>query len=201
MDLEASILRFLRSSDEPCTVVDIAHALGVLEPGDTVPDRLRNALTHLVRFQRVKRVHNGDGVLRYSALAPTSTTTVVPPLAADSKSRQAGRPHRYQTGVSDRVLAAMVPGEEPVRRTEIEARISPPLTTTQVVMALQTLRLKGIVACIGNTAGAKWHRLDKAAPKKSATAPIVDTRAGCRAALLQVREAVDAALKALETCP
>ncbi len=147
MELQGPILRHLYNCNEPCTVVELAHALGMLEPGDVVPDRLRSTLTGMVRHQQVKRVHHGDGVLRYSPLtplagpkasAPTAMQqpavgtfapgTVVAPKTAPNVARAA---HRYETGVSARVLAALVPGAPPVRRTVIESRISPPLTTTR----------------------------------------------------------------------
>jgi len=77
MELQAKIVQHLRGITEPCNVVELAHALGILEPGDVVPERLRSTLTGLVRHQQIKRIHNGDGVLRYS-LAVAGPVKVAP---------------------------------------------------------------------------------------------------------------------------
>lgn len=212
MELSAGIIQHLRAISEPCNIIELAHALHVLEPGDVVPNRLRSTLTGLVRHGQVKRVHNGDGVLRYmpigAATPPpadppalaTPVTSMDPPLPPVSPPRRKER--SYTTGISDRVLAALVPGAPPVRRTVIEYRLSPPLTTSQVTMALQALRIKGLVVRSGTTSNAGWQRVDGAAPAPApTTASSTDTTARLGAAhhaLLQARLAIDAALQALE---
>lgn len=212
MELQALIVNHLRRITEPCNVVELAHALGILEPGDVVPERLRSTLTGLVRHQQIKRIHNGDGVLRYSLVAdsqaktariappPVSTAPAATPAAepdpASPPAAQRAQPQRprYETGVSDRVLAVMVKGAPPVPRVEIERRIYPPLKTTQVLSALIALARKGLVVRVGNTAGARWMLKETAALPPGRTANID----AAHAALLQARLAVDAALQALE---
>lgn len=211
MDLQAAIVQHLRHITEPCNVVELAHALGVLEPGDVVPDRLRATLTGLVRHQRIKRLHHGDGVLRYAlvmdnpapaapaARAPAAAATQAPaasPGLALRKPHPAN--HRYETGVSARVLAVLHDAAAPIRRTVIESRITPPLTALQVTMALQALRKKGLVQRHGTTSSATWSlagATDVAAEAAPSAPPKLDS---VRHALLQARLAVDAALQALE---
>ena len=211
MDLQAAIVQHLRHITEPCNVVELAHALGILEPGDVVPDRLRATLTGLVRHQRVKRLHHGDGVLRYSLVAadPAPATPIARPPAPPSAMAPAAAPapaprkphpanHRYETGVSARVLAVLQAASAPLRRTVIESRITPPLSSLQVTMALQALRKKGLVQRHGTTSSATWSlagATDVAAQAAPSAPPKLDS---VRHALLQARLAVDAALQALE---
>lgn len=211
MNLQALIVQHLRSASEPCTIVELGHAVGVLEPGDTVPERLRSTLTGLVRHQQVKRLHNGDGVLRYSAMpgAPSlkadmpSVSTVTPPAprnpapeVAPAATSQPTR-HRYQTGVSERVLAAFEHSGVPLARSTLEGRIYPPLSKTQVLSALIALRNKGLVERVGTTAAARWVRLD-GKPAPVAAAPSAVNLVAIHAALLHARLEIDAALQALE---
>lgn len=81
MALDAQILIHLNHIVDPCTIQDIAHALGLLEPGDSVPERLRSTLTGLVRHQQIKRHHTSDGVLRYTARVKAPAPSVKPLLA------------------------------------------------------------------------------------------------------------------------
>lgn len=189
MDMEGIILRHLQGLDEPCNVMELAHAIGVLEPGDVVPTGLRSTLAALVRREKVERVHSGDGVLRYAAMAPSTPPELQPDQAT---------PRHYELGVGDRVLAALVEGAPPVRRAVIESRTSPRLTTSQVVMALQVLRRKGIVRRHGSTANATWSRV----PASQVIAPAVTVSparvSAAHQALLDARAALDTALKALE---
>lgn len=213
MELQAPIIRFLGGIDahDSCTIQDIAHGLGLLEPGDGVPDTVRSHLTIMVRNQQVKRHHSSDGVLRYSLAAggtkaapaatpagapsPAAAPAVEPaPAAPPAAPRAQPQRHRYETGVSDRVLAVMVKGEPPVPRVMIERRIYPPLKTTQVLSALIALSRKGLVVRVGNTAGARWMLKETAALPPGRTANID----AAHAALLQARLAIDAALQALE---
>jgi hypothetical protein len=217
MELQAQIVNHLRRISEPCNVVELAHALRILEPGDVVPERLRSTLTGLVRHQQIKRIHNGDGVLRYSLVgglvpAPARIAPVPPPQLLPKAAPPmlepvaAPRPpHRYEKGVSARVLAAFVPGEGPIRRTTLESRITPPLTITQVVMALQALRIKGKVVRRGTTSTAMWSLADDVAATapapaaaSTAPAPVSEKLGAAHHALLQARLAIDAALQALE---
>lgn len=208
MDLQAAIVQHLRHITEPCNVVELAHALGILEPGDVVPDRLRATLTGLVRHQRIKRLHHGDGVLRYALVmgnpAPAAPAARAPAAATQAPAASPGlalrKPHpanhRYETGVSARVLAVLQDAAAPIRRTVIESRITPPLSSLQVTMALQALRKKGLVQRHGTTSSATWSLAGAAdAPAAPSAPPKLDT---VRHALLQARLAVDAALQALE---
>lgn len=202
MNLQASIITHLRGVDEPCTVQDIAHAIGMLEPGEGVPDALRSNLTTMVRNLQVKRHHNSDGVLRYSlgqgfsaADAASLTKPVLLEQEAPAPPREQPTRHRYQTGVSESVLAAFEHSGVPVSRSCLEGRIYPPLTGTQVLSALIALRKKGLVERIGTTAAARWVRVDG---KPAPVAAIPANHLAVRLALLQARLAIDAALQALE---
>lgn len=209
MELQAMIVQHLRGLSEPCNIQELAHGMRLLEPGDTVPERLRSTLTGMVRCQQVKRLHNGDGVLRYALAAMASA---IPTQAAPIAGRPVDTPaastavdalpsprrlhpatHRYETGVSARVLAALNASEAPIRRTVIESRLYPPMSTSQVVMALQSLRLKGKVVRHGTTSNATWSlagtAIDSAPP--AGHGPVRD-------ALLQARHAIDVALLVLE---
>lgn len=215
MELQGPILRHLHKTSEPCTVVELAHALGVLEPGDVVPDRLRSTLTGMVRHQQVKRVHSGDGVLRYSPMAaavrtePSPAAAPAPAIVASPATAPTAPPvptrHRYQTGVSERVLAAFEHSGVPVMRSSLERRIYPPLTSTQVLSALVALRKKGLVQRIGTTAAARWIRVDgsAAATRVPAGTPapvaaVATYHLPLRIALLSLRSAIDKVLQALE---
>lgn len=209
MNVQASIMHHLRGLDEPCTVQDIAHAIGMLEPGDGVPDAVRSQLTIMVRNQQVKRHHNSDGVLRYSLLAAEVRPTPAPAAPPTTAPVRVQPPHhRYQTGVADRVLAAFERSGVPVPRSALEDRIYPPLTKTQVLTALIALRKKGLVERVGTTAAARWVKLDGPAPPATVGAAAqVDARndfasdlsvIATRAHLLQARLAIEAALQALE---
>lgn len=211
MNLQASIINHLRGIDEPCTVQDIAHAIGMLEPGEGVPDTVRSNLTAMVRNLQVKRHHNGDGVLRYSlglGFSATDAARLSKPVvcvdAPESPAPPRVQPtrHRYQTGVSERVLAAFEQSCVPFARSTLEGRIYPPLTSTQVLSALIALRKKGLVERVGTTAAARWVRVDgtpapASAPTAAATAAPVNLFA-VHTALLNARLSIDAALQALE---
>jgi len=216
MNLQASIITHLRRIDEPCTVQDIAHAIGMLEPGEGVPDAVRSNLTAMVRNLQVKRHHNGDGVLRYSLglgfpaaeAASLSKPAVKEPEPSAPPHAQPTR-HRYQTGVSERVLAAFEHSGVPLARSTLERRIYPPLTATQVLSALVALRKKGLVQRVGTTAAARWVRVDALNPAAAAARATAEQEAikglasdlGIAAAhscLLRARLAIDAALQALE---
>lgn len=217
MELQARIVHHLRSITEPCTVVELAHALGILEPGDVVPERLRSTITGLVRHQQIKRIHNGDGVLRYAPMTlpatriePGPATPALAPAAAahPAATTAAALPptrHRYQTGVSERVLAAFEHSGVPVMRSALEHRIYPPLTSTQVLSALVALRKKGLVQRVGTTAAARWIRVDGSTADArvptgtpSPVAAVPAYHLPLRIALLSLRSDIDKVLQALE---
>lgn len=144
---EGDILRHLGTVTAPIDVRELARALDTQNI-----DGLNYGLGNLVRKQRVKRHHSGDGVLRYTL--PEGTYRQVQAVAVHPASLLPGG--KNKPGVSASKVLAVISDTEPQTKNQIVKLTD--LTDMQVQGALQALRRAGLIVKHGKFTDARWTR-------------------------------------------
>jgi len=138
---QSDVLRALATVDKPIDV----RALAKLVDAEGEIDALNKLLNGLVRHLRVKRHHNGDGILRYSLLMLAPAPAPAPPPAPAPATVTPLRPEQSKPDTRpniERIRELLRGAQAPMEPRELHAQL-PDLTLSQIMSSLSAYKTKG----------------------------------------------------------
>lgn len=175
------VLKFLATVAVPVDVRQMADGLGA----DVTVAQLNPVLTGLVHHQQVKRLHSGDGILRYTLVGVESKPAATPapghppvaakPAAAPVQSTppaaaKAPKPATVSLTFSKPLVLATLGGKAPKTMREIAQQLAMKLTVQQVQHALKSMVREGEIIKHGTLTNASYTQAS-GSPARVATPP------------------------------
>jgi hypothetical protein len=157
MNLQDEIRKILPvETSPPLSASDIRNGIrdACPEAASFSVDDVRARLSNLVARGEAKRIHNTDGVLRYSWIGEPRSA---PPIPARDVLR------------TDAVLKALQDAAGPVANSAIGSALDGKYTTPQITHSLKVLRGQGLVQCTGEKSRARWSVTPVGAQAKTET--------------------------------